>query len=120
MADRVLVFGWIAFDPGRLDDFLAVARIAAVATRREAGCLSACYAIDMDTPGRLLLQEAYADWPALRRHLASSHIARFTREAGGCGMTLIDVKAVEGQRTFQLLGADQGGPPGSVPRLPAG
>lgn len=110
----IWVFGWIAFDPNAASSFLAAAARASAATRAEAGCVFAHHGLAHDRPGRLLLVETYRDWPALREHLRSPHIARFNCDARAAGMTELDVKALDGEGWRQLLGADGGGPAGRV------
>lgn len=86
----IIVAGYMMVDPIRLPAFLKeVAEIERI-TRTEDGCLYYALAADDRDSGHITILEQWHDEAALRKHLATDHVTRFTER---CGPMIREVNA---------------------------
>ena len=76
----IVVAGTVRIRPDRREHAIRVAREMVAATRREAGCVSYRFAVDLDDPDTVCIVEEWESVEALRRHFATPHMAAFQRE----------------------------------------
>lgn len=73
----LLILGTVRLPPENLAAARPAMRDMVAASRAEDGCAGYVYAEDLFDPGLVHVKELWRDQPALDRHFASPHIARW-------------------------------------------
>ncbi len=65
------------------------------ATRAEAGCISYAYAMDLFAPGLIRVSELWESREHLAAHFATEHMALWSEQRAGLGLTERDITVYE-------------------------
>ena len=76
-------------DPGRREEFEALAAEVSAATRAEDGCRCFEFWSDLDRSGRYLLAEGWESAGHLVAHRDTPHVARFKEALAGLGISSV-------------------------------
>ena len=103
MADKILVTGYIRFDPAKLEAFTAAAASVMEASQAEDGVERYTYSADLVEPGLIHVYEQYAHQGAMDAHMASPHLAEFMGAAGSLGITAASLTKWDGASPSKLM-----------------
>lgn len=98
----IVVVGQFRMPAERMDEARPAMRRVMEATRAEAGCIEYNYAEDVLDPGLIRVSEVWESREQLRAHLATPHMARWTEERAGLGLSGRDITAYEADAGTKL------------------
>ncbi|KRB93735.1 putative quinol monooxygenase [Noviherbaspirillum sp. Root189] len=87
----IAIMGRFEFAPHDIDAAITAAAAMASQTRRESGCLSYTFGVDIEQPECLILSELWLDGAALEAHFETAHMAAFRLQLRK--LRVVEVKA---------------------------
>ncbi len=91
----ILIAGTLTFPPGGMEKARDAMNEVVEATRREDGCISYDFAVDLSDPTRLVVFERWRDQGALDGHARSAHMAEWRQAAAAAGPVERDLRVWE-------------------------
>jgi len=91
----LLVAGEIVVDADAVERVRDALRTMEDETRKEAGCLTYAFSVDINDPTKVRLIERWESMAALEKHIASPHMAAFGVAVGAIQPRAVDIKAYE-------------------------
>jgi quinol monooxygenase YgiN len=91
----LIIAGEIVVDPGAVDQVREALKTMEDESRKEAGCLTYAFSVDINDPTKVRLTEHWESMAALEEHFASPHMAAFGAAVGAIQPRAIDIKAYE-------------------------
>lgn len=70
------IMGWLHFRPGKREEFVAIYREGAEATRKEPGCVFYEYGLSETDPDAMIIMECFASEEAHAEHLQQPHFKK--------------------------------------------
>lgn len=92
----------VTIEPGAADKARDAVKAMEHATRKEAGCLTYAFSVDISDPGMIRVTERWESMDAIKAHMASPHMADFQRAIMTLQPKGFDVKAFEVAREVKL------------------
>lgn len=92
----IVVTGTVtAGDPAAFDALKGAMETMLIETRKEDGCISYLFAIDVLDPTVMVISESWRDAAALGAHARSAHMAEWRKALGGVELVGRDLKMYE-------------------------
>ncbi len=98
----LIVSGEIVVAEGAIDQVRDALRTMEEQTRKEPGCLTYAFSVDINTPTMVRIFERWESMDALRAHFKMPHMAVFGAAVGKIQPRSVDVKAYEIDREVAL------------------
>lgn len=73
----IVIAGSVVVRADRREEAIKAARTMATATRKEAGCITYRFSVDVDDPNTMLIFEEWETEEALGRHFQTPHMETF-------------------------------------------
>ena len=91
----IIVCVEVVVDPGSVDGVRDALATMETETRKEAGCITYAFSVDVTDPGKLRVIERWESTDALAAHSKSEHMAAFMTAVMQIEPKAMDVKAYE-------------------------
>jgi len=91
----IIVLGEITADPKAIDAARPALVKMQAETRKEAGCVSYGFSIDVGDPTRIIIAERWKSADDLNAHMVTPHMAEFGKAVGAIKPTGMSIKAYE-------------------------
>ena len=88
--------------PEKVDALIELATYNGNCTRKEPGCLTYAFSVDISDPGMIRVTERWESMEAIQAHMKSPHMADFQRAVMTLQPKGLDIKAFEVAREVQL------------------
>ncbi len=88
----IVVAGSVPIKPDKLDELRSAARVVCAAARREKGCVSYDFSLDLQNPTLMRIFEQWETSADLDAHLNQPHTRRFLDQLGTMAAGAPDVK----------------------------
>jgi len=92
---QLVVIAEAEIDPAATHLIREIGERMIVASRREAGCVSYAYSVDLLDASRLRVIEIWASEAALREHFATPHMAEFRRDLAASQARIVSLRVFE-------------------------
>ncbi|MCG8348765.1 MAG: antibiotic biosynthesis monooxygenase [Chloroflexales bacterium] len=94
----------VIVDTGAIDELRNALRTMEEATRKESGCLTYAFSVDVNDPTMLRVFERWETMEALNAHFKTPHMAAFNTAIGKIQPKSIDIKVYEIAKEVPLPG----------------
>ena len=91
----IVVAGEIEIEPGAADGVVEDVRAMVTETRKESGCTTYSFSLDMTDPSIVRIYECWEDEPSLAAHMKTAHMAAFQATIGKVAPKSVTVKFFE-------------------------
>lgn len=91
----LIVAGEVVVEEGAIDQVRDALRTMEVETRKEVGCLTYAFSVDVCDPAMVRIFERWESEEALAAHFKTSHMAAFGAAMGSVKPKSMDVKAYD-------------------------
>ncbi len=91
----IIVAGTVRIQPGQLEAARAIMEDVITASRREEGCISYTYSVDVLDPHVVHVFEEWRDQAALEAHFATAHLMRWRAQWASFGISDRKLKRYE-------------------------
>ena len=98
----LIVAAEIVVEPSRIDGVRGSLRSMEEETRKEPGCLTYAFSVDINEPERVRIFERWESMDALRAHFKTPHMAAFGAALGQIQPRSMEVKVYEIDREVPL------------------
>ena len=88
----LIVLAEATMGAGALEDARTAFTAMIEASRKEEGCISYSYAVDVLDPAKLIIVEKWVDEAALSFHFSTPHMATFQAALAGLDVTITELK----------------------------
>lgn len=92
----------VTVEPGAADKARDAVKSMEQATRKEAGCLTYAFSVDISDPGMIRVTERWESMDAIKAHMASPHMADFQLAIMTLQPKGLNIKAFEVAREVKL------------------
>ncbi len=98
----LIVSGEIVVEEGAVDKVRDALRSMEDETRKEPGCLTYVFSVDINAPTVMRIFERWESMDALKAHLKMPHMATFGAAVGKIQPKSVDIKAYEIEKEVSL------------------
>ncbi len=98
----LIVSGEIVVEEGAVDQVRDALRTMEDETRKEAGCLTYVFSVDINAPRVMRIFERWESMDALKVHLKTPHMATFGAAVGKIQPKSVEIKAYEIDKEVSL------------------
>lgn len=91
----IIVLGEVVADAAAIEGARAALVKMQEATRKEAGCISYGFSIDVGDAARIVISERWKSMDDLNAHMKTPHMAEFGKAVGSLKPTSMDIKAYD-------------------------
>jgi quinol monooxygenase YgiN len=91
----IIVLGEVVADAKAIEGARGALVKMQEATRKEAGCVSYGFSIDVGDASRIIIAERWGSMDALTAHMKTPHMAEFGKAVGAIKPTSMDIKAYD-------------------------
>jgi quinol monooxygenase YgiN len=100
----LMVLGEIEVDASAIEGAKEAFRAMEEETRKELGCISYAFSVDVCDPEKLRVTEKWESMEALVAHMATPHMAAFRNAVVSVKPRSMDIKLFEGAREIPMPG----------------
>jgi len=98
----LIVAGEVVVEAGAVEAVQGALRTMEAETRREPGCITYAFSVDVNDPTMVRIFERWESMDALREHFATPHMAAFGAAIGSIQPKSVAIKAFEIDREIAL------------------